>query len=142
MLPGASSTEGIAVGRGSTFYAGDILRGDIFRGDLQHGTAELFIDAPDGRMAIGMKVDVPSGLLFVAGGSTGQAYVYDTATGATVATYQLGNPAAGTSINDVAITARGRLVYGQQPTQAVLCADRARCHTGRGADARPERTRG
>ncbi len=104
VLPGASSTEGIAVGRGSTFYAGDIFRGDIFRGDLQHGTAELFIHAPAGRMAGGMKVDVPSGLLFVAGGSTGQAYVYDTATGATVGTYQLGNPAAGTFINDVTVT--------------------------------------
>src|SRR5215207_1378399 len=78
VLTGASSTEGIAVGRGSTFYAGDLFRGDIFRGDLQHGTAELFIDAPNERMAVGMKVDVPSGLLFVAGGPTGQAYVYDT----------------------------------------------------------------
>jgi sugar lactone lactonase YvrE len=107
VLPGASSTEGIAVGRGSTFYAGDIFRGDIFRGDLQHGTAELFIHAPAGRMAGGMKVDIPSALLFVAGGSTGQAYVYDTATGATVATYQLANPAAGTFINDVTVTRQG-----------------------------------
>jgi sugar lactone lactonase YvrE len=107
VLPGASSTEGIAVGRGATFYAGDLLRGDIFRGDLQRGTAERFIAAPAGRMANGLKVDVPSGLLFVAGGATGQAYVYDTATGATVATYQLGDPAAGTLINDVALTRRG-----------------------------------
>ena len=102
VLPGASSTEGIAVGRGSTFYAGYLLRGDIFRGDLQRGTADGFIASPAGRMATGMKVDVPSGLLFVAGGPTGQAYVYDTATGATVAIYQLGDSAAGTSINDVA----------------------------------------
>src|ERR687897_3748828 len=57
VLPGASSTEGIAVGRGATFYAGDLFGGDIFRGDLQHGTAELFIDAPNERMAVGMKVD-------------------------------------------------------------------------------------
>ncbi|MDQ3809607.1 MAG: hypothetical protein M3336_04890 [Chloroflexota bacterium] len=106
VLPGASSTEGIAVGRGSTFYAGDLFRGDIFRGDLQRGTVELFIDAPAGRMAVGMKVDVPSGLLFVAGGPTGQAYVYSTATGATVATYQLAD-AAGSFINDVTITRSG-----------------------------------
>jgi hypothetical protein len=45
-------------------------------------------------------------LLFVAGGFTGQAYVYDTDTGSTVATYQFG--AAETSlINDVAITHDG-----------------------------------
>ncbi|HWJ52398.1 MAG TPA: hypothetical protein VNT24_03350, partial [Propionibacteriaceae bacterium] len=56
VLPGASSAEGIAAGRGATFYAGDLVRGDIFRGNLQRGTAELFIDAPAGRMAAGMKV--------------------------------------------------------------------------------------
>ena len=103
VLPGASSTAGIAVGDGATFFAGDLFRGDIFRGDLQRGTAELFIHAPAGRMAVGMKEDQTNGLLFVAGGSTGQAYVYDTATRANVATYQLGDPAVGTFINDVTI---------------------------------------
>jgi len=107
VLPGASSTEGVAVGRGSTFYAGDLFRGDIFRGDLQRGTAALFIDAPDGRMATGMKVDQACGLLFVAGASTGQAYVYSTATGATVQVYQLADTAAATFINDVTITREG-----------------------------------
>jgi sugar lactone lactonase YvrE len=106
VLPGASSTEGIAVGRGSTFYAGDLLRGDIFRGDLQRGTAELFIDAPDGRMATGMKVHEPSGLLLVAGASTGQGYAYDTRSGRTVAVYQFASPPA-TFVNDVAVTREG-----------------------------------
>jgi sugar lactone lactonase YvrE len=46
-------------------------------------------------------------LLFVAGGPTGQAYVYDTTTRAAVAMYQLANPAAGTFINDVAISREG-----------------------------------
>ena len=106
VLPGASSAEGIANGGGTTFYAGDLFAGDIFRGDVQRGTAQVFIDAPTGRMAVGMAADVDHDLLFVAGGFTGQAYVYDTITGATVATYQLG--AAGTSlINDVALTKDG-----------------------------------
>ena len=107
VLPGATSAEGIAVGRGSTFYAGDLFKGDIYRGDLQHGTAELFIDAPDGRMALGMKVDQRGDLLFVAGGFTGQGYVYDTASGATLAMYQFADPADGTVINDVAVTRDG-----------------------------------
>ncbi len=106
VLPGAGSAEGIAAGRGATFYAGDLFRGDIFRGDLQRGTAELFIDAPDGRMAVGMAADVAHDLLVVAGGFTGQAYIYDTRTGTTVATYQLGDPPA-TLVNDVALTQRG-----------------------------------
>jgi sugar lactone lactonase YvrE len=105
VLPGASSAEGIAAGRGATFYAGDFLRGDIFRGNIRHGTAELFIDAPDGRMAVGMAVDVHHGLLFVAGGF-GKAYVYDTRTGATVASYQFADPAT-SIVNDVAVTRDG-----------------------------------
>ena len=112
VLPGASSAEGIAAGRGATFYAGDLFRGDIFRGNVRRGTAELFIDAPEGRMATGMKVDVAHHLLFVAGGFTGQAYVYDTRTGATVASYQFATPGPATAppttvINDVAITRYG-----------------------------------
>ena len=106
VLPGASSAEGIAAGRGATFYAGDLFAGDIFRGDLQRGTAELFIDAPADRMAVGMATDLAHDLLFVAGGLSGQAYVYDLRTGATVATYQLtASPA--TIINDVTVTKDG-----------------------------------
>ena len=104
VLPGASSAEGIAAGGGTTFYAGDLFAGDIFRGDVQRGTAELFIDAPAGRMAVGMAADLNHDLLFVAGGFTGQAYVYDTVTGVTVATYQF---PAGAMVNDVALTKDG-----------------------------------
>jgi sugar lactone lactonase YvrE len=106
VLPGATSAEGIAAGRGATFYAGDLFAGDIFRGDLQRGTAELFIDAPAGRMAVGMAADVAHQLLFVAGGETGQGYVYDTQTGATVRAYQL-TESVDTFINDVTVTKDG-----------------------------------
>jgi sugar lactone lactonase YvrE len=107
VLPGATSAEGIAAGRGATFYAGDLFAGDIFRGDVQRGTAELFIDAPEGRMAVGMAADLAHNLLFVAGGFTGQAYIYDTRTGATVASYQFAAPPATSLINDVALTKDG-----------------------------------
>ena len=105
VLPGATSAEGIAAGRGTTFYAGDLFAGDIFRGDVQHGTAELFIDAPAGRQAVGMVADLAHELLFVAGGFTGQGYVYDTGTGATVETYQFASSAS--VVNDVALTKDG-----------------------------------
>jgi sugar lactone lactonase YvrE len=106
VLPGASSAEGITAGRGATFYAGDLFRGDIFRGNVRRGTAAVFIDAPDGRMAVGMAADLRHQLLFVAGGFTGQGYVYDLRTGATVASYQFADPAASV-VNDVAVTRRG-----------------------------------
>jgi sugar lactone lactonase YvrE len=106
VLPGATSAEGIAAGRGATFYAGDLFAGDIFRGNLQRGTAELFIDVPAGRQAVGMASDVAHDLLFVAGGFTGQGYIYDTRSGATVASYQFGVPTT-SLINDVALTKDG-----------------------------------
>lgn len=104
-LPGASGAEGIAAGEGKTFFAGDLPTGDVFRGDVRDGTAERFIDAPEGRMAIGLKADVRNDLLFVAGGPTGQAYVYDAETGADVRTYQLTTEPS--FINDVALTREG-----------------------------------
>ena len=105
VLEGASSAEGIAAGAGTTFYAGDLFLGDIYRGNIRTGTASLFIDAPAGRMAVGMTADVSRGLLFVAGGTSGTAYVYDISAGTSVASVPL---AAGSSfINDVTLTPDG-----------------------------------
>ena len=105
VLPGAHSAEGVAAGAGTTFYAGELFTGDIFRGDVAAGTAARFIEAPPGRMALGLPTDIAHGLLFVAGGFTGQAYVYDLATGAPVAAYQLTTETS--VINDVAVTSQG-----------------------------------
>ncbi|KRE52488.1 hypothetical protein [Phycicoccus sp. Soil748] len=104
-LPGATGTEGVAKGAGSTFYAGDLLTGDVYRGDARHGTATKFVHAPAGRFATGMKADLRHHLLFVAGGPTGQGYVYSTLTGAPVASYTFA--VAPTFINDVALTDAG-----------------------------------
>ncbi len=103
MLDGATSAEGIAAGRGTTFYAGELETGDIFQGDIRTGTATEIIDAPDGRMAVGMKFDAGSNLLFVAGGAGGNAYVYNTSTLEPVAEIAL----APGFINDVALTPDG-----------------------------------
>jgi hypothetical protein len=118
VLPGAKSAEGIAKGEGSTFYAGELFTGDIFRGDVRRGTAKRFIDAPDGRFAAGIVFDRRHHLLFVAGGPTGQAYVYNTRTRVTAASYQFG--ASGSAfINDVTLTRHGAwftdsLLYNRQ----------------------------
>ena len=101
-LPRGFQPEGISVGTGHTFYVGSIPTGNIYRGDLRTGEGEVFIEAPEGRMAIGLKYDDRSKLLFVAGGSTGYAYVYDGRTGAEVAAIQL--ETATSFINDVVVT--------------------------------------
>ena len=103
VLQDAKSAEGIAAGGGTTFFAGELSTGDIFRGDIREGKAMRIIDAPEGRMAVGMKADVSNDLLFVAGGATGKAYVYNTETRKTVKEYDL----APGFINDVTLTDDG-----------------------------------
>lgn len=115
LLDGAKGAEGIAAGEGSTFYAGDLVTGDIYRGDIHKDTAKKFIDAPDGRVAVGLKADTRNDLLFVAGGPTGKAYVYDTDTKKTVKTYQLTEKAA--FINDVALTDDGAWFTNSQQAE-------------------------
>lgn len=100
-LPDGFQPEGIAIGRGTTFYVGSIPTGRLYRGDLATGDGDVFVE-PEGRQAIGLAVDRRE-RVFVAGGPTGQAYVYDGDTGESLAEYQL---ATGTTfINDVVVTA-------------------------------------
>ncbi|MGY4540967.1 sugar lactone lactonase YvrE [Arthrobacter sp. UYNi723] len=107
VLKGATSAEGIAAGSGTTFYAGDLALGDIYRGDIRKDKARLFIDVSDfdsqPRAAVGMKADTRNNLLFVAGGGTGKAFVYDTESGEPVEDFTL----APGFINDVALTRDG-----------------------------------
>lgn len=101
-LPNGFRPEGIAVGSGSTFYVGSIPTGAVYRGDLRTGEGDVLVPAQSGRAAIGLKYDDRTGLLFVAGGPTGFAYIYDGETGADVASIQL--TTLPSFINDVVIT--------------------------------------
>ena len=101
-LPNGFQPEGIATGRGNSFFVGSIPTGDIYKGSLRTGKGDTFIDAPAGRSATGLKVDRRN-RLFVSGARTGQAYVYDARTGDGLKTYQLGVPQA-SFINDVVVT--------------------------------------
>jgi len=104
-LPADFGPEGIAVGNGHTFYVGSLApatAGQILVGDLRTGSlAELV--PPTGRFAAGMKFDSRSGYLFVSGGTSGRATVYDGASGAEIAFYQFLPPGVA-GINDVVVT--------------------------------------
>jgi outer membrane protein assembly factor BamB len=99
-LPDGFFPEGIAIAPGGTFFTGSLSTGAIYRGDVKTGEGDILVPPQAGRIAVGMKVH--KGLLYVAGGDTGDAYVYDARTGAEVATYQLAGGAA--FINDVVVT--------------------------------------
>jgi sugar lactone lactonase YvrE len=104
-LPVGFQPEGIAVGKGTTFYVGSIPTGAIFRGDLRTGEGSILVQPQEGRSAIGLDYDERSNALFVAGGMTGQAYVYDGSSGETLAVYTLTEP-ENVFINDVIVTPR------------------------------------
>jgi sugar lactone lactonase YvrE len=99
-LPRAFQPEGISI-RANTFYVGSIPTGSIYRGNLRTGTGSVFIQRT-GRAAIGVEVDNRS-RLFVAGGPTGKAFVYNARTGADIASYDL----APGFINDLVVTRTG-----------------------------------
>jgi sugar lactone lactonase YvrE len=101
-LPNGFRPEGIAVGKGSTFYVGSLGTGAIYSGDLRTGEGSILVPGQPGRVAVGLKYDERTGLLFVAGGPTGFAYVYNGETGANVAEIQL--TTSSSFINDVVIT--------------------------------------
>ena len=93
------------------------LRVTSFEATSNVAVVEMFIDAPAGRMAVGMAFDRRHDLLFVAGGFTGQAYVYDTRSGETVKSYDFVTD--GTSlINDVTLTGSG--AWFTDSTKAML----------------------
>ena len=103
-LPDGWQPEGIAAGRGTSLYVGSIPTGAVWKGDARTGSGDVLVPGQPGvRSAIGIKVDRRD-RLFVAGGATGKAFVYDAATGADLASYQLAIPGVATFVNDVAVT--------------------------------------
>lgn len=99
-LPDGFQPEGIAARGANTFFVGSIPTGAIYRGDLNTGEGSIFVPAEEGRNAIGLFLR--NDMLFVAGGPTGQGYVYDATTGAELAMFQLTSES--TFVNDVVAT--------------------------------------
>lgn len=102
-LPNGWQPEGIAVGRGATFYAGSLANGAIYRGDLRSGDGSVLVAGQPGGLSVGLSVDTRGNYLFAAGGPNGNANVYDAGSGALLATYQFTLPGSG-FVNDVIVT--------------------------------------
>lgn len=102
-LPDGFRPESVAVGHGTTIYTGSIGTGAIYAADVATGRGAIVVPPQAGRTAIGISFDPRTDLIYVAGGPTGAAWVYDAHTGATVASYQL-TAATPTFVNDEIIT--------------------------------------
>ena len=116
-LPNGWRPEGIANGRGTSFYVGSLANGAIYRGDLRTGEGAVLFPGETGRAVTGLFVDQRSNYLFASGAFTGMAWVFDAETGAELASYQLatGSP---TFINDVVVTREA--AYFTDSNQPVL----------------------
>ncbi len=101
-LPNGWLPEGVAIGRGAVIYSGSRANGAIYAADLRTGAGAIIVPGQAGRVAVGLSFDERSNSIFVAGGPTGKAYVYDAATGAELREYTLTAP--GTFVNDVIVT--------------------------------------
>jgi sugar lactone lactonase YvrE len=117
-LPPGWQPEGIATD-GDTFFSGSRATGSIVRGNLKTGDIEPLVTRTGGA-ALGMKVDKRD-RLFVAGGGTGTARVYDADDGELLKEYAL--TSAPTFINDVTVTRRAAYFTDSQPPQNLYVLD-------------------
>ena len=102
-LPDGWQPEGVASGPGTIVYSGSRATGDIMAVNVLTGAQELAVDAPAGRTAVGIEQD-RFGRFWVAGGGTGDVFVYDE-NGEEVAVYDFADAADGpTFVNDVVVT--------------------------------------
>jgi outer membrane protein assembly factor BamB len=112
-LPNGFQPEGLAI-RGRTFYTGSLATGAVYAGSLETGAGALVVQPQSGRSATGIAVD--HGRLYVAGGATGKAFVYDARTGADLGSFQLATGAS--FINGVVVTRK--TVWFTDSTNPVL----------------------
>ena len=102
-LPNGWRPEGIEAGRQHTLYVGSIPTGAVRQIDARTGESFTLVQPTAGRSATGLEYDAKNERLFVSGGGTGAAYVYDATTGAPIADYVL-SPEAPRFINDNVLT--------------------------------------
>lgn len=101
-LPDGLFPEGVAIGRGTTFYVGSLADGSIFKGDLRTGEGEFITDPAGPFATVGIEIDRRE-RIWVAGGLSGGGRVYDGRTGELLESYTFTGPFE-SFINDVVVT--------------------------------------
>jgi len=103
-LPNGFQPEGVVTGHGPTIYAGSLANGAIYQANLRTGEGEILVSGQTGQVAVGLSFDSRSNSLFVSGGATGTATVYDAGSGEQLVQYQLVPTTTAPFINDVIVT--------------------------------------
>jgi hypothetical protein len=100
-LPDGFQPEGIESGAGDALFVANFNNGSVVKVDAKSGENKILVPVLGGRAGLGLKLDHHNHL-FVAGGPTGHAYIYDATTGASLADFTLATGAS--FINDVILT--------------------------------------
>jgi outer membrane protein assembly factor BamB len=98
-LPNGFGPEGLT-SAGRTFYTGSIATGAVLAGDFKTGATRQLVPPHAGRNSLGM--EIAGKRLFVAGGPSGDLFVYDARTGADIASFDVD----GGFVNDGSVTRR------------------------------------
>jgi sugar lactone lactonase YvrE len=121
-LPDGFRPEGIAAGKGGSLYVGSIPTGRVLEIDAKTGASREAVPARPDHAAIGLKYDERRDRLFVSGGPTGKAFVYDEDDGEELAAFQLTPMGQPTFINDVVLT-RGTAYFTDSRQPVIYAVD-------------------
>lgn len=108
--------EGVVAGADTTLYAGSLANGAIYQTDVMTGEGNVLVPGEEGRITVGLTFDDRTGYLYAAGGTTGNAHVFDTADGTLLQTYTLNTE--GTFVNDAILS--GNSVFFTDSNREVL----------------------
>lgn len=129
-LVAGSQPEGIAVGPGTTFFAGSRADGTIYQVDTRTGVRTVLAQGTPGHAARGLQVDHSTRLLWVAGDvlnadgttTTSTVTAYDVRSGRQVQRYVVPGQRF---LNDVQVTASGVYVTDSRNSELVVVRDGA-----------------
>lgn len=116
-LPTGWQPEGITTD-GRWLYAGSLADGRIARVDPKRGKVKVLPRSGTGSPAVGIDYDRRRGLLWVAGGPTGEIRAVSAWSGRLLGTYTLPTDAEGRFVNDIVVTKRA--VYATDSQNAEL----------------------
>jgi sugar lactone lactonase YvrE len=104
-LPVNWNPEGVTTDKKSVF-SGSLATGSILKADPRTGDTTVLPESATGKPAVGLDYDKRRGVIWVAGGPTGEVRAQDAKTGRLLATYTTpaGANAAGRFINDLVVT--------------------------------------
>ena len=125
-LPDGWQPEGITTNHRSLFV-GSLAGGGIWMANPRTGMGDVLEPGVEGRVGVGIDFDRRRGLLWVAGGPTGEVRAHDAHTGDVVATYTFAapDPDLPRFLNDLTVTRRGVFVTDSMYQElAVIPLDR------------------